>query len=124
MTITNAAVIERLAHYRYDTRRNPSSAANELANSDSTNKDAKDGIIGQFGVGFYSSFMVSDSVSVESTSAVTSTDPHKWCSDGTGQFTIEAVDSVEGMEGPHGSKIVMKLKESCKEYSDPERIKA
>ena len=88
-----------------------------------------DGIIGQFGVGFYSSFMVSDSVSVESRSAVEANDavlPHKWSSDGSGVFTIESLPSIAGLDGEHrhGSKITMKLKESCKEFADPERIRS
>lgn len=82
-----------------------------------------EGIIGQFGVGFYSSFMVSDAVSVESRSATADTNPHKWSSDGSGVFQIEAVDNIDGMATYHGSKITMKLKDSCKEFSDPERIK-
>lgn len=69
-----------------------------------------DGIIGQFGVGFYSSFMVADSVSVESISA-TATDSaaYKWSSTGTGTFQVEKVDKIEGLTGKHGSKIVMKV---------------
>ena len=82
-----------------------------------------DGIIGQFGVGFYSSFMVSETVSVESRSATADTNPHKWSSDGSGVFRIDPIDNIDGMPTYHGSKIVMKLKESCKEFSDPERIR-
>lgn len=96
----------------------------QLKGADSSNRDVTDGIIGQFGVGFYSSFMVSDRVSVESVSATTGQDPHKWSSDGSGVFSIESVESVPGMiSSTRGSKITMHLKESCKEYSDPERIK-
>lgn len=90
-----------------------------------------DGIIGQFGVGFYSSFMVSESVTVESMpAAVADADgsvqtrvPSKWSSDGSGMFTIEeSPDSELKMVG-RGSRIVMKLKESCKEYAEEEKIK-
>lgn len=96
----------------------------QLKGADSSNRDVTDGIIGQFGVGFYSSFMVSDRVSVESVSAVTGKDPHKWSSDGSGVFNIESLDSVPGLiSSTRGSKITMHLKESCKEYSDPDRIK-
>ena len=88
-----------------------------------------DGIIGQFGVGFYSSFMVADSVSVESLSAVASESntqiPSRWNSDGSGVFTVEDIDN-SGSEAPvisHGSRIVMKLKPESKEFIDPEKIK-
>lgn len=84
-----------------------------------------EGIIGQFGVGFYSSFMVSDEVSVESLSATTEgVGAHRWSSDGTGKFTIENIPQVEGLGGFHGSKITMKLKEACKEFADAEKLKS
>ena len=98
---------------------------------------ATEGIIGQFGVGFYSSFMVSDSVEVESLPAA-STDSeqqqqqlvHLWKSDGSGTFEIESrpvedcsIHSLTDFSSHHGSKITMLLKESCNEYADPEKIK-
>jgi hypothetical protein len=59
---------------------------------------SKEGIIGQFGVGFYSSFMVSDNVSVESVSAQrdSSVAAHKWSSDGSGMFQISSESSIDG----------------------------
>lgn len=90
-------------------------------------KDKTDGIIGQFGVGFYSSFMVSDSVVVESVSALKSADgeilpanAHRWSSDGTGQFNIEETGDSSMVRG---SRIIMTLKEDAKDYADPEKIK-
>lgn len=90
-----------------------------------------DGIIGQFGVGFYSSFMVSESVTVESMPAalmdsegnILTTIPNKWSSDGSGMFTIEESPESELKDTGRGSRIVMKLKDSCKEYSKEEKIK-
>jgi HSP90 family molecular chaperone len=91
------------------------------------NKAAADGIIGQFGVGFYSSFMISESVDVESLSAAeTSATAHKWSSDGSGQFivdTVSAEDTAEHLTAKRGSRITMRLKESCAEYADAEKIK-
>ena len=91
------------------------------------------GIIGQFGVGFYSSFMVAESVTVESVPAAltttadgdgAATKPHRWSSDGSGTFTIEdAPDSAVATAG-RGTRIVMKLKETCKEFGEEEKIKA
>ena len=79
-------------------------------------------IIGQFGVGFYSSFMISDKVVVESVSALDNSDKlcHKWSSDGSGQFMIEDSTSVD-LE--RGSRITMHLKDSCIEYLEIDRIK-
>ena len=68
-------------------------------------KDAN--LIGQFGVGFYSSFIVADKVELitlkagEITSQAT-----KWVSDGTGEFSIETVDKLDG----HGTTITLHLK--------------
>lgn len=99
-----------------------------LKNGEGVDKSATDGIIGQFGVGFYSSFMVSDSVEVASLSASdASATAHKWSSDGSGQFTIDTVPSEEVSEhlAQHrGSRITMKLKPTCEDYADAEKIKA
>lgn len=83
-----------------------------------------DSIIGQFGVGFYSSFMVSDKVTVESAPSATSNansssvEVHKWSSDGSGVYTIE---SSVNEELKRGSKITMYLKESCKDFAEIEK---
>lgn len=94
-----------------------------------SSRDAE-GIIGQFGVGFYSSFMVSDTVSVESRSASlpanaapSSTEVSKWSSDGSGMYTIEEVPSASANIGPRGSRIVLHLKESCADFADAEKVK-
>ena len=49
-------------------------------------------LIGQFGVGFYASFMVADRVTVLSRQAGDKADGVKWESDGQGEFTVEAAD--------------------------------
>eukprot|EP00349_Pseudokeronopsis_sp_Brazil_P011917 CAMPEP_0202971736 /NCGR_PEP_ID=MMETSP1396-20130829/30306_1 /ASSEMBLY_ACC=CAM_ASM_000872 /TAXON_ID= /ORGANISM="Pseudokeronopsis sp., Strain Brazil" /LENGTH=640 /DNA_ID=CAMNT_0049701445 /DNA_START=187 /DNA_END=2109 /DNA_ORIENTATION=- len=96
----------------------------ETANS-SDSLGSRDGIIGQFGVGFYSAFMVAEKVSFESISALGDKKvAHRWSSTGTGEFTIEEmfVNEIPGVTA-HGSRITMHLKESCKEFSDVGRIK-
>ena len=122
--IANLGTIARSGSKQFVQEMEGSESKGNTSNSSST----KEGIIGQFGVGFYSSFMVSDSVIVESISAAAvdgadSANPtHKWESDGTGQFTItDQTGPVDGLA--RGSKITMHLKEDCKEFSDPERIK-
>ncbi|MYL82853.1 molecular chaperone HtpG [Desulfovibrio aerotolerans] len=84
------------------------------------NKDAASNLIGRFGVGFYSVFMVADKVAVTSRSFAPDAAAARWISDGSGSFTVE---DVEG-DVPRGASIEITLKEEAKEYADPERIKA
>jgi molecular chaperone HtpG len=80
-------------------------------------KDAN--LIGQFGVGFYSSFMVADRVVVESRSASASSDQAvRWESDGSGAYTTEAITRVS-----RGTTITLHLKEDAKEFSQPYRLR-
>ena len=79
------------------------------------NKEQKEvDIIGQFGVGFYSAFMVSDLVTVESKS-VDSDEAHKWISKGEEGYTIEKSDKKD-----NGTVITLHIKEDSEEekYSD------
>lgn len=80
---------------------------------------AKDDVslIGQFGVGFYSSFMLADRVEVL-TRSYQDDSGWKWESGGTGQFTIEAVDGLE-----RGTQIRLHLKEDLTEFTQPVRLK-
>ncbi|ADM69474.1 Chaperone protein HtpG [Paenibacillus polymyxa E681] len=87
--------------------------------------ESKDGhdIIGQFGVGFYSAFMVADVVTV-TTKALGSGTAYKWESTGADGYTIEAAEKEEV-----GTEIVLKIKantedESYDEYLDEYRLKA
>jgi len=80
-------------------------------------KGDKPDLIGQFGVGFYSSFMVADKVEVESRLAGEDTGC-KWTSKGDGQFTIDDCDREK-----FGTKITIHLKEDCKEYADESKIR-
>ncbi|NQV99942.1 MAG: molecular chaperone HtpG [Rhodospirillales bacterium] len=73
-------------------------------------------LIGQFGVGFYSAFMVSDSVEVITRKAGTDK-AFKWVSDGRGEFTIE--DTTRDSDG---TDVILHLKKEEKEFFEPERI--
>ncbi|MBW8781075.1 MAG: molecular chaperone HtpG [Verrucomicrobia bacterium] len=75
-------------------------------------------LIGQFGVGFYSAFMVAKSVKVYSHSWRAAEPGHVWTSDGSGSYEIE---EVEGQS--RGTKIVIELKDDCGEFSEESRIK-
>jgi molecular chaperone HtpG len=74
-------------------------------------------LIGQFGVGFYSVFMVADKVSLVTRKAGTD-EAVKWVSDGKGEFTIE---SEEGSEV--GTAITLHLTDDEKEYLEDFRLK-
>ncbi|AHV95795.1 molecular chaperone HtpG [Paenibacillus sabinae] len=73
--------------------------------------EAKDGhnIIGQFGVGFYSAFMVADSITVISR-ALGSDTAFKWESEGADGYTIEPTDKAS-----IGTEIILKIKENTEE---------
>ncbi len=81
-------------------------------------KKEKSGVdlIGQFGVGFYSAFMVSDTVEVISRKAGDDK-AWKWTSDGRGEFTIE-----EASRDERGTDVILHLKKGEKEFLEAERI--
>jgi len=72
-------------------------------------------LIGQFGVGFYSAFMVADKVDVFSRRAGTDVAAH-WASDGLGSYTIQLVDPAEAPA--RGTRIVLHLKEEAASYTE------
>jgi TNF receptor-associated protein 1 len=75
-------------------------------------------LIGQFGVGFYSAFMVAKSVKVYTHSWRASEPGHVWTSDGSGTYEIE---ESEGQR--RGTKIVIELKDDCAEFSQEWKVK-
>lgn len=80
---------------------------------------AKPDIIGNFGVGFYSSFMVADEVKVWSKSADPAKAGHVWTTlDGAGHFRIAPVDGAR-----RGTRIQLKLRDSSKEFATVEAVK-
>ena len=85
-----------------------------------TGDQAKDSqMIGQFGVGFYSSFIVADKVTVTSRRAGTATDEAVvWESDGHGSFTLGAAEKAD-----RGTEIVLHLKDDEKEFADNYRLR-
>ncbi len=75
-------------------------------------------LIGQFGVGFYSAFMVAKSVKVYTHSWRTAEPGQLWTSDGSGSYEIE---ESEGQR--RGCKIVVTLKDDCAEFAKEWRLK-
>ncbi|MDC6484471.1 molecular chaperone HtpG [Methylophilaceae bacterium] len=80
--------------------------------------EAKDAnLIGQFGVGFYSSFIIADEVTLE-TRRAGSKEAFRWKSKGDGEFTIEAIDKKS-----RGTDITLTLKKDEDEFLDDWRIR-
>ena len=86
-----------------------------------TGDQAKDSqMIGQFGVGFYSSFIVADKVTLETRRAGAAADEAVlWESDGEGSFTLETIEKSE-----RGTKVTLHLKEGEAEFASPYRLKS
>ncbi|MBD3895926.1 molecular chaperone HtpG [Halomonas sp. ML-15] len=81
-------------------------------------KDAK--LIGQFGVGFYSAFIVADEVTVRTRRADDSSEAGvEWRSKGEGEFTIAEIERPA-----RGTEIVLHLKDDAKEFADEFRLKS
>ena len=78
-------------------------------------KDAN--LIGQFGVGFYSAFILADEVILESRKAGTK-DGFRWASSGDGEFTLEAIDKKL-----RGTAVTLILKKDASEFLDDFRLK-
>jgi molecular chaperone HtpG len=79
---------------------------------------ARPELIGQFGVGFYSSFMVAKKVTVISRTAGNKADGVKWESDGTGEFTVETVEKEK-----RGTDVILELRDEGKEFLQPWRLR-
>jgi len=80
-------------------------------------KDKAEAIIGHFGLGFYSSFMVSDKVNIITRSHEKGAKGVKWESNGTPEFTIEEVEKAE-----RGTDIVLHISEDSAEFLEEARI--
>ncbi len=79
---------------------------------------AKPDVIGQFGVGFYSAYMVAERVEVYTRSWQEEGEHLRWESDGASGYTI---DEVEGQK--RGSRVVVHLKEEHEEFAKTERVR-
>ena len=80
-------------------------------------KDNANAIIGHFGLGFYSSFMVSKKVEIITKSWQEDAKAVKWSCDGSPEFTIEECDKAD-----RGTDIVMYLDDDCKEFLEDNKI--
>ena len=80
-------------------------------------KDDANAIIGHFGLGFYSSFMVSDQVEIVTKSYQEGAKAVRWSCDGSPSFTIDDADKAE-----RGSDIILHISDDCKEFLEKARI--
>ena len=82
-------------------------------------KDNANAIIGHFGLGFYSAFMVSKKVEIITRSYKEDAKPVKWSCDGSPEFTIEEAEKEE-----RGSDIVLYIDDDCKEFLEKQKIES
>ena len=75
-------------------------------------------LIGQFGVGFYSGFMVADEMIVETRKAGDAQGV-RWSSTGDGQFSVEEIDKPD-----RGTRLILKLKDDALEFADDWRLRS
>ena len=80
-------------------------------------KDTANAIIGHFGLGFYSSFMVSKKVEIVTKSYREGEKAVKWSCDGSPEFTIEEVEKAD-----RGSDIILYIDDDCKEFLEKSTI--
>ena len=80
-------------------------------------KDEANAIIGHFGLGFYSSFMVSDQVEIVTKSYQEGAKAIRWSCDGSPSFTIDDAEKAD-----RGSDIILHISDDCKEFLEKARI--
>jgi molecular chaperone HtpG len=105
-------VIENIGTIAHSGAREFLEAATKSGETDLSN------IIGQFGVGFYSAFMVSDRIEVLSRSSRKSDSAIHWISDGGETYTLE-----KGTKENRGSEIILHLKDDASEYLEDYRLR-
>ena len=94
-----------------------SSGTQKFINQFNDNKNNNLNLIGQFGVGFYSVFMVATSITVI-TSKAGEEEVYEWHSDGKGEYSIDQSNEVK----KRGTKIILKMKNSELEFLEAHRI--
>jgi molecular chaperone HtpG len=94
------------------------SGSEEFLKQLSENKDAVNNIIGRFGIGFYSVFMVAKEVTIKTKSFKKDAIAVEWKSDGTGDYEISDLDE----KVKRGTTIEISLKEDAKEFADKYRL--
>ncbi|HLG02982.1 MAG TPA: molecular chaperone HtpG [Bacteroidia bacterium] len=94
------------------------SGAEEFVQQYKDKTDAVSGIIGHFGLGFYSAFMVSRQVEIFTKSYKESAQPVRWICDGSPQYTIEPAEKTG-----RGTDVVLHIAEDSEEFLEESRIR-
>ena len=94
------------------------SGAEEFIEKYKDKTDAQSGIIGHFGLGFYSAFMVSDTVEIQTLSYRENAKPVHWSSDGSATYEIE-----EGNRAQRGTTVLLHIAEDAGEFLEEYRIR-
>jgi molecular chaperone HtpG len=113
--MTEAEIIENIGTIAHSGVRAFIDASDELSGDKATKLSD---LIGQFGVGFYSVFMVAETVRVISRSMNPEAQPIAWYCTGTDTYTIEPVEKTE-----RGTTVVIKLKEDAAEFAKEFRLR-
>lgn len=98
-----------------------------LEEKQGTSSPTAQSIIGQFGVGFYSGFVVADRIEVFSSSALIDapSNGYRWASEGTGDFEVEELSSDDARCPPYGTKIILHMKDDlANKFCDSKYIEA
>jgi TNF receptor-associated protein 1 len=90
----------------------------DLESKEANTKDLEHDIIGQFGVGFYSAFIVGDTIEVYSKPSA-SEDAHCWVSDGSGEFSVAKVNTFNL---DRGTKIIIHLRPEYSQFARKEEV--
>ncbi len=90
-----------------------------IKEQEASGKPLDAGLIGQFGVGFYSAFMVADQITLETLHAGDGAEALNWSSDGSGTYTISP-----GSRKKSGTEITLHLKETATEFAEEIRIRS
>jgi len=92
----------------------------KLSGDDKANAKDQGALIGQFGVGFYSGYIVADRITVESRRAgLQASEGVRWSSTGTGDFEVETITQAE-----RGTKIILHLRDDAEEYLSAWKLKS
>ncbi len=91
----------------------------EKMTGDDKAREGAGNLIGQFGIGFYSAFMVADEVVVE-TRRAGAAEAWKWSSDGKGAFTIAPAPLDRAPA--RGARVILRLNEASADYAEPHRL--
>lgn len=117
--MTRAELIENLGTIAHSGSRAFVEALKKMNESGASSSEASQNLIGQFGVGFYSAYMVASEVKVFTHSWKNEGEHLCWTSDGKSGYTIE-----ESPGQRRGAKLILRLKEDAKDFAKPERIKS